>query len=245
MTVFIAIGLIFLLICILGFFASLYFQFFMPDTTLTQTELKRDLDDKFSSLGFKATRTIPINESYTLAIDENSQSIVIYNLSTTHVDHIPFSSIVECEICQDNSTIMKDGIKRAVIGGIIAGTTGAIVGATTSPQTNIVKQLSIKIRTDDIKHPLHTIVLFQSAHSKEENFYKQKWQTAELLYSTIIAIIKKQEKNTIINENPTQNNAFASKDYIDQLRDLSNLYNEGILTSKEYESKKADILAKM
>ncbi len=249
MTIFIIICFIILIICILGFCSSFYINFIMHDTTLTQTELKKALEDKFLSLGFKATKTIPIDESYDLAIDENSQAIVIYSLSTTYVDHMPFSSIVECEICQDHSTIAIDGMKRAVIGGIIAGSTGAIIGASTTPQSDIVKHLSVKIRTNDISHPLHTIVLLQSTYSTKDIFYKQKLHTAELIYATIVAIIKKHENSNVVIEKATERKATESNTsistYADQLRDLSNLYHEGILTSEEYESKKADILAKM
>lgn len=246
-TFIIIIGSIFLVISIIGICVSFYVQH-MPDTTLTKDEyqktLKKNLEEKLASLNFKATKTIPINESYDLTIDENSQAIAICSLQTAYVDYIPFSSLVECEICQDNSVISTNQIKRAVVGGAIAGSTGAIVGASTSPKTDIVKYLAVKIRTNDIKHPLHTITLLQSNYSTNDNFYKRKRQTAELLYATIGAIIKNCERDKLSISQSVENNS-SSENFAEQLRELSNLFHEGILTQKEFDSKKADILSKM
>lgn len=156
---------------------------------------------------------------------------------------MPFSSLVECEICQDNSVISTNQIKRAVVGGVIAGSAGAIVGASTSPKTDIVKYLAVKIRTNDIKHPLHTITLLQSNYSTNDNFYKRKRQTAELLYATIGAIIKNCEGSRLSISQPEENN--SSENFAEQLRELSSLFHEGILTQEEFDSKKSEILSKM
>ena len=241
-TFIIVIGFIFLIISIIGICVSFYVRI-CPDTTLAKDEYQKDLEEKLVSLNFKTTKTIPINESYDLAIDENSQAIAICSLQTAYVDYMPFSSLVECEICQDNSVISTNQIKRAVVGGVIAGSAGAIVGASTSPKTDIVKYLAVKIRTNDIKHPLHTITLLQSTYSTIDNFYNRKRQTAELLYATIGAIIKNCEGSRLSISQPEENN--SSENFAEQLRELSSLFHEGILTQEEFDSKKSEILSKM
>ena len=226
-TFIIVIGFIFLIISIIGICVSFYVRI-CPDTTLAKDEYQKDLEEKLVSLNFKTTKTIPINESYDLAIDENSQAIAICSLQTAYVDYMPFST---------------NQIKRAVVGGVIAGSAGAIVGASTSPKTDIVKYLAVKIRTNDIKHPLHTITLLQSNYSTNDNFYKRKRQTAELLYATIGAIIKNCEGSRLSISQPEENN--SSENFAEQLRELSSLFHEGILTQEEFDSKKSEILSKM
>lgn len=79
--------IIFLIISIIGICVSFYVRI-CPDTTLAKDEyqkiLKKNLEEKLVSLNFKTTKTIPINESYDLAIDENSQAIAICSLQTAY-----------------------------------------------------------------------------------------------------------------------------------------------------------------
>ena len=82
-TFIIVIGFIFLIISIIGICVSFYVRI-CPDTTLAKDEYQKDLEEKLVSLNFKTTKTIPINESYDLAIDENSQAIAIC-LSLIHI----------------------------------------------------------------------------------------------------------------------------------------------------------------
>jgi len=74
----------------------------------------------------------------------NSLGKVISLLVVSKMKIIKFSEILRCETIQDNSTIMSDGIGRAIAGGILGGGVGAVVGANTRKSKDIVSDLRIK-----------------------------------------------------------------------------------------------------
>ena len=102
---------------------------------------------------------------------------------------IPFNQIIDCEILEDNATIMKGGIGRAVVGSMIAGDTGAIVGAATRQSSNVVNSLNVRIITNNIKNPCYLISIVNAAIERGTPIYKDKYNLAQEIYSTIVAII--------------------------------------------------------
>lgn len=134
-------------------------------------------------LGYKSS-------SPKMKIDVTSKQIAICDYTTGSLKIIPFQNLIECEIIEDNETVLSGGIGRAIAGGIIAGGTGAIVGAVTRKSKNIVKSLSIRIGTSDINDALIMIPLVTSPVKKESEQYKELWKTAQEIYATLLSIMK-------------------------------------------------------
>jgi len=103
---------------------------------------------------------------------------------------IPFNSIIECEIIEDNSTIMKSGLNRAIVGAAIAGTTGAIVGVATRKTSDVVNNLSIRIITNEVLNPHHEIKIITETINRNSDEYKQLYDNVQEIYSSVIAIIQ-------------------------------------------------------
>lgn len=102
---------------------------------------------------------------------------------------IPFNSIIECEIVEDNSTIMKSGLGRAVVGAALAGTTGAIIGVATRKTSDVVNNLSIRIITNEILNPHHEIKIVTETMNRNSDEYKLLYDNVQEVYSSVVAII--------------------------------------------------------
>ena len=73
----------------------------------------------------------PQNAFRQVSFDINRKEISIIDAYADTHKLINFNQIIECEIIEDNTTIMKGGVGRAIVGGVLAGGVGAIVGAGT------------------------------------------------------------------------------------------------------------------
>lgn len=86
-------------------------------------------------------------------------------LTQEKIHLIPLSAIVSVQIEAEYSTIStttrKGTVKRAVVGGAIAGSTGAIIGGTTGDtvtQSNQILNIAwVKVHTTDLRH--HTMMI--------------------------------------------------------------------------------------
>lgn len=230
--------LIFLLIWIV-----IYFIIHMDDGKNTREDIYNLLKQNSN---FTSMKTFAKSADKEVHLDTNSKQLAIINKSTqkVSVDYIPFSSVVECEILENNISIAKGGIGRAVVGGVVAGGVGAIVGSTTAKSSNYSESLSVRIVTNDLNTPLHVITYHSYKTKKDSSIYKNAFNDAQNLYASLTSIIKNNEATIFKASN--QNPATTTSDtFSEQLRNLSKLHKEGILTDSEFESKKNQILSKI
>lgn len=176
----------------------------------------------------------------------NKEKKELYFLFNDELDKlIKYESIIECEIIENSNVVNSGGIGRAIVGGLIAGDSGAIVGANTRKSKNIVSSLLIRIVTKEIDEPLYTLELldYQIDTNKQlyANFYKQAMEFANNVYATIQAIIK-DNNNTNVVETKQDLNSING---LEQLEKLAELKDKGIITQEEFEETKKKILSKL
>jgi hypothetical protein len=152
---------------------------------------------------------------------------------------IKFEDIIECELVEDNATIQKGGIGRAVVGGAIAGGVGAVVGATTRKSKNIVSKLEVHIICNNIASPMEVISVISQETDKNGFDYDYLYETANKIYSTIISIIDSNKKTSKPKEVKENNNIK------DKLKELKNMYDEELITKEDYEKTKKELLNKI
>lgn len=68
---------------------------------------------------------------------------------------IPFSEIIGCEILSDSKVV--GGIKRAIVGGVLAGDTGALIGTMTAQPS--IMSYKILIYLANIQNPTLELIL--------------------------------------------------------------------------------------
>lgn len=129
----------------------------------------------------------------------------------------------------------SSSIGGAIIGGMIAGPTGAIIGS--------------RKKTDPIKSELsiHDDRMIQLEYYYGPNRELKSLFIDKNAYSALDTLIPEKNyeyimNNGIVESQPQNNN---NSDYIELLKQLAVLKEQGILTQEEFESKKADLLNKI
>ncbi len=138
------------------------------------------------------------------------------------IKEIDFSSIIDVELLEDETTISKttgtnktkDKSKKHIapvkglVGGMVFGPLGAAVGAssgktTTKGKTKVntktkeidyCKKLQLKITTNDIKNPMILHDFIHSKTRKESFSYKTIYNNAQKCNSIVQIIIKNNEE---------------------------------------------------
>lgn len=110
---------------------------------------------KFSSndaINFSAKCTAYYNKN-----NENILFIFVTQEPNTDYRIINKSEIKKYELIFDDATVKSSGIRDTIIGGVIAGTTGMIVGSNLSTSKQLISQIVIHIFSDNysITVPLH------------------------------------------------------------------------------------------
>ncbi len=189
---------------------------------------------------FKADKTYNISlmdDSKQVLFDLDNNKIAILDVLANTLDYIEINKIIDCEIIQDNATIMKGGIGRAIVGGVLAGGVGAIVGAGTRGSSDVIKNLAVRIITNDISKPLVMITLIDGEVKRDSHVYKKHMASAQEIYSAIISIINSSKTDVHLTTD-----SLISKSAPDEIRELAKLKEEGLLTEDEFNKKKKALL---
>lgn len=162
-------------------------------------EAKKELQDRLAQyIVDKEFRVHGGDNGQIVSICQSQKKVLIYKpISAMDViegkpmffEEIPFETIINCELLEDNATIMEGGVGRAVVGAAIAGGVGAIVGASTRSSSNIANSMCVRIITSDILKPYHPITIIDSPTNRNDSEYKRRFDIAQEIYATIIAII--------------------------------------------------------
>jgi len=205
-----------------------------------EAENKNSLQDQLKQNKLKIDKTydiISVGVNKQVLFDLESNKIAILDAAANSIDYVEFNKIIDCEIMEDNTTIMKGGIGRAIVGGVLAGGVGAIVGAGTRGSSDVVKNLAIRIITNDISNSMVMITLIKSDTKRDSAFYKNCMASAQGIYSTIVSIL-----NSSKTSKQTLSESIDSKSVSDQIRELAKLKEEGLLTEEEFNKKKKALL---
>lgn len=151
------------------------------------------------------------NEDLTQAIviDEEKAVIGIIEFLNKQMKliPIPFSSIIESELKEDDETVTKSSrgsqIGGAIIGSVIAGGVGAAVGGLSGKKVSVTKskRIDLEITVNDLNNPIHRInfMNYPNSINKDSILYKEKYDKAIHWHKLMDIIIKRQENNQIVN----------------------------------------------
>lgn len=228
------VGFMFLLIVAIGVISTI-------STSQKQTEKAIDsihsgsekIWEELSNITFISNKRIVLSNEADILIDSQNKQIAICNYLKPELKVLPFSALLSCEIIENNTVVMKGGIGRAIVGGVIAGKTGAIVGAATRGSQSVTENLSIKIITSDVNESLIIIPLITQETKHDSDFYKKIWAVSQEVHSTLTSIIQ------------TTNNTSEQEDTLSQIEKLAKLKEQGILTDEEFSKKKHELLDKV
>lgn len=116
-----------------------------------------------------------------------------------------------------NTKTTNNGIKRAIIGGVLAGSTGAVIGAVTAKKTTTGNTVSTE--------HFHVHLRFSSNPDKDYWIYLKNSNEVNLLLRHI-----------------SHENAPETSDPTEELRKYKSLLDDGIITQQDFEAKKKQLL---
>lgn len=222
------------------------YNFTMPIRTKTITDIQADIEEeekqKQRLASFEATKKI---SSFIEFDEEKRQWLVrggILFASMKNQRVYDFDEIIEYELLEDGDSIIKGGMGRALVGGLLLGRTGAIVGGVTGEKKSkkIINSLKIKITVNDFKNPTVYINLINTKTKADSFVYKSIYDTAQQILSTFSLIQKQnenQEEAATIDE--PQNTILSSADEILKFKAL---LDSGVISQEEFEVKKRKLL---
>lgn len=171
------------------------------------------------------------NGNNIVSLDNKHETLIIRNTSDMTYDIIKYGELLSCEILENNSTVMKGGVGRAVVGGIIAGGAGAIVGANTR-KSEIMKELTIRIITSNSRKSSYVINL------QGENLSNEAYNFINEVYAIITNLINQYSKKE-------KAQVSVNNDITEQIEKLAILKEKKIITEEEFETKKKELLSKI
>lgn len=122
-----------------------------------------------------------------LIVDEENQAVYVSTSPYLDFDRLPFSEIIGYETIIDDRVM--DAVGRSVIGGILAGETGAIIGAMTAKKETLSYKLVIY--RDNIQSPQLVITLIEN-RSESKN-YQDAMNFASRIQATLKVIIHRNQ----------------------------------------------------
>lgn len=176
------------------------------------------------------------------AIDENARLWAVgKGMFPSLKNAVPYSydDIVDFELLEDGSSIIKGGVGRAIVGAALFGGVGAVVGSTTGKRK--IKQtctnLMVKITVNNMAAPVEYIKLISSITSKNSMVYRGAYQDAQEIISLLQLICN--QRNSMDNASQGSTHKVSAAD---EIRKYKALMDEGIITEEEFLSKKKQLL---
>ena len=207
--------------------------------------LKKDRDTFFKLYNFlsensNAKTFLPTKKiGNFMAIDEKSKLIEFKE--TLGKRTINYCDILDYELIEDDSSIIKGGMGKSLAGGILFGGVGAIVGSNgkkTSKPT--IEKMQLIIRIKSMSNSTITIKLISSSTKKSSIIYTSAFSQAQEAISTLAIIIGENNSN---NENETQpQQVIQQSSAADEIAKFKGLLDSNIITQQEFDAKKKQLL---
>ena len=198
--------------------------------------------------GFHIDKVVTSNDNkIAVYVDTKKEQWCFYNSTNNLIKILPYSHLVDFEIVENGQTIIQGRAGSTLIGEALFGGIGAVVGASRSRAINTnCTNLSIKLNVNDIHTPLISFALLNKTVEKTSADYKNAYQKA-LEFEAILKIILTNGKLSqpvkaviLNNENKTLNKQTTSKK--EQLQELKEMLDDGLITQEDFEQKKKQIL---
>jgi hypothetical protein len=127
------------------------------------------------------------------------------------------------------------------VGGLLYGTTGAVIGAASNKRTTVAvcSNLEIKITLRDTYKKICYINFINGNISTSSKIYKNVYSLVQNCMSYLKIACD------MVQENSRENGAVGNTSNADELRKFKELLDENIITAEEFEAKKKQLLENM
>lgn len=248
-------GVFFVMTILSGF--GMFFELKQPNEKLIKIEIRQrllpDFVNKITSQreqninqisnDFYADNTIKLitgGWSSSAILIDNEKKKFIYKKGKILSRPYKFSDIINYEVYENGSSKVKGTAGKALIGGAFFGLAGLIVGSSMGKKVNEkCNQLKLIIRVNDVANPQIVITYIDNVDWDKSGFnYRNMKENLQEVCSMLEFMINSKT----LEEPEKTNNHNNEKSDKDQLLELKEMLDEGLITQEEYDQKKKQIL---
>lgn len=213
-----------------------------------QAEAKEEMRTAVSNtVDFTETKVIKDERCfYHFAVDEGRQEVLCYSKGLKV--RFKYSDIVAAEIQVDGDTTVSNksaSLGGAIAGGLIAGGVGAVVGGSSLGKSTSKKEVSsvnvhILIRNNAVDSiDIQCLSVVEGKVKTDDIRYKYAYGNAQKIYDTVRLAMDKVKV-----EAPQPQVVVQQKSNIEELKELAELKQQGLITEEEFATMKAKLLSK-
>lgn len=150
-----------------------------------------------------------------------------------------YEDILNFDLLENDSvSVSSGGVGRAVVGGALFGSAGAIVGGSTGKKKTVGKCLSLKLKITlkNTCRPIIYIPFIQTETKKNGIVYNVAMEAAQVCMSMLQLACDKV--NQPVQEQPV----VAPTSDADEIMKFKQLLDAGIITQEEFDAKKKQLL---
>lgn len=209
---------------------------FLELATAKKKYSSQDILKKINNKGFTVINSDDFSPNLLLGkfeFDDKSK-IVKVKSQLIKEELISYSDIIDFELLENGSSIVKGGLGRAIVGGALLGGIGATVGAVTGTKKSqsVCESLKIKITIRNNSSPAIFVDYITFPEKTSSYIYKEAFENAHKALSALQCAV----------DSITQNKVVPTSDPTDEIRKYKQLLDENIITSEEFELKKKQLL---
>ena len=173
----------------------------------------------------------------TLAVSTMGMSTLAETIININDVIFTYDEIIDYELIENDSSVAKGGLSRAIVGGAITGGVGAIVGGVTGKKKSkkIIETLALQISTSDFNFPSIIITYVNKEMKANSNKYLDIFAKAKETTACLDIIFKSKENEDNVNK-------INSIDPYEEIKKAKELLDMGIITQEEFEQKKNKLL---
>lgn len=237
---------------------GLFFELKQPNEKLIKAEIRQRLLHVFANKAIvqKEQNKIKISDDFyadkiiklatgglsnAVILIDNDKKKFIYRKGKILSRPYKFSDIINYEVYENGNSKVKGTAGKALIGGAFFGLGGLIVGSSMGKKINEkCNQLHLIIRLNDFNTPQIDLKYIDNVEYDKDSFiYRNMKSNLQEVCSILEYMINSKTLEENIEKIDTSKYTKSNKE---QLQELKELLEEGLITQEEYEAKRKQIL---
>ena len=196
---------------------------------------------------FVVSKTISIAASgwsSTKLLIDSEHELFIYQQGDSLSKTYRFFDLINYEVYENGQSKVKGRAGSALIGGAFFGLTGLIVGSSMSRKIeDKCNQLKLMIRLNDLDHPQIVITYVDNVAWDKTGFtYRTMKENLKQVCAALEYMMNAKTLEQSVGEKTVNQIIKEEKTLKEQMQELKEMLDSGLITPEEYEQKKKQLL---